>query len=94
MVHVACNKSITAVGLTYPAGTLQPLCGRKGYVVKGCACCRLGQDLSGGTVDSDRKKQRKQKAFDPYSSFEANEIKGGKHGTAMHKMGNRSMTFS
>ena len=48
----------------------------------------------GGAVDGDRKKQRKQKAFDPYISFEANEIKGGKHKTAMHKMGNRSMTFS
>ncbi len=48
----------------------------------------------GGTVEGDSKKQRKQKAFDPYSSFEANEIKGGKHRTAMHKMGNRSMTFS
>ena len=48
----------------------------------------------GGAVEGDSKKQRKQKAFDPYSSFEANEIKGGKHRTAMHKMGNRSMTFS
>jgi len=48
----------------------------------------------GGAAEGNSKKHKKQKAFDPYSSFEANEIKGGKHSSAMHKMGNRSMTFS
>ena len=36
---------------------------------------------------------KKRKGFDPYSSFEAHEIKGGKSSRAMHKAGNRSMTF-
>ena len=54
----------------------------------------MGRLSLGGAVEGDGKKRKKQKGFDPYSNFEANEIRGGKHSNIMHKMGNRSMTFS
>lgn len=47
----------------------------------------------GGAIEQKERGSKKQKGFDPYSNFEANEIKGGKNSSAMHKMGNRSMTF-
>jgi hypothetical protein len=56
----------------------------------------FGRLSLGGAAEGAGKKliRKKQKSFDPYSNFEANEIRRGKHSNVMHKMGNRSMNFN